>query len=50
MDLKQHRFIKQRYHSFADKVTVVGVSDEYNRNSVELFNIIEYWVDNFLEA
>jgi predicted protein tyrosine phosphatase len=50
MDLKQYRFIKQRFPSFIDKVTVIGVSDEYNRNSVELFNIIDFWVDNFLEA
>ena len=49
MDLSQHRFIKNRYPKHLGKVIVIGVSDEYDRESPQLYEIIEYWVENFFK-
>ena len=43
MDLKQEMFIERNHREFLHKVEVIGVSDEYSRDSVQLINIIKYW-------
>ena len=44
MDLEQKIFIARKYPEFLSKVSVVGCSDQYSRESTELYHLIEYWV------
>ena len=48
MDLKQEMFIAREYLKYIDKCYVIGVSDEYSRNSQQLIRLIEYWVDTIV--
>lgn len=43
MDLEQEMFIYRKYPEYLHKITVVGCSDQYSRESVELYQLIEYW-------
>lgn len=43
MDLGQEMFISARFPEFLEKVVVVGVTDDYQRESTILFKLIEYW-------
>lgn len=45
MDLEQAKFIKRRFPESYSKVKVVGCSDQYNRESPQLYRLIEYWVE-----
>lgn len=44
MDLNQEMFIARKYPKQLKKVILIGVSDQYNRESPELYRLIEYWV------
>ncbi len=44
MDLKQEMFIARTFPEFIGKVIVVGCNDDYQRESSQLFKLIEYWV------
>jgi predicted protein tyrosine phosphatase len=44
MDLKQEMFIARKFPEFLGKVIVVGCDDDYQRESSQLFKLIEYWV------
>ncbi len=43
MDLEQYMFIHRKYPTFLSKVKVVGCSDQYNRESSEINNLIWFW-------
>lgn len=43
MDLEQEIFIARKYPEFLNKVEVIGVSDQYSRESPEINNLIWYW-------
>lgn len=45
MDLEQDRFIKRKFQDYYYKVKVVGCSDQYNRESLQLYRVIEYWTE-----
>lgn len=45
MDLEQDRFIQRRFSKYHSKVKIVGCSDQYNRESPQLYRLIEYWVE-----
>ena len=44
MDISQEMFIARRYPEFLNKVEIIGVSDQYSRDSPELKEIIRYWI------
>ncbi len=43
MDLSQEIFISGRYLEFLYKCEVIGVSDQYSRDSPEIKELIWYW-------
>lgn len=45
MDLEQDRFIFRRFSEYYSKVKIIGCSDQYPRESPQLYRIIEYWVE-----
>lgn len=49
MDLEQEMFIAGRYPAYLEKVHVIGVSDEYDRSTDELIDIIRYWELNYFQ-
>ncbi|AEH61133.1 Protein-tyrosine phosphatase, low molecular weight [Methanosalsum zhilinae DSM 4017] len=44
MDLEQHLYIYINHPTYRDKLEVIGVSDQYDRFSLRLIDIIEHWV------
>lgn len=44
MDLNQELFMKRKFPQFLFKTEIIGVSDQYQRESAELYRLIEYWV------
>ncbi len=44
MDLEQEQFFKRRFPYYIEKTEIVGCSDQYSRESKELYRLIEYWV------
>lgn len=45
MDMLQHRWIKERYPQFIDKVEIIGISDQFARCEKTLCNLVDYWCD-----
>ena len=45
MDLEQDRFIKRKFQDYYYKVKIIGCSDKYNRESLQVYRIIEHWVE-----
>lgn len=45
MDLEQERFIHRRFPEYICKVKIIGCSDQYNRESLQLYRLIEYWTE-----
>lgn len=43
MDLSQEMFISRKYPEFLPKCEIVGVSDQYQRDSLELRELVWYW-------
>jgi len=43
MDLSQEMFISREYLEFLPKCEIIGVSDQYQRDSPELKELIWYW-------
>jgi predicted protein tyrosine phosphatase len=43
MDLSHELFIRQHYPEFISKVRVIGISDQYDRDSDDLVELIDYW-------
>lgn len=43
MDLEQDIFIYRRFPRYCWKVKVIGCSDQYQRESKQLYNRIEFW-------
>ena len=43
MDLSQEKFIADNYPLHLEKVNVVGISDQYDTDSPQLIELIEYW-------
>lgn len=43
MDLEQELFMKRKFPEYLYKTQIVGCSDQYGRESKELFSLIEYW-------
>ena len=46
MDLSQAKFIFDKYKEYYNKVQVIGVSDQYDRDSEELINLIKFWIEH----
>lgn len=44
MDLEQEMFIQRKFPEYIEKVSVIGCSDQYPRDSPQLIRLIEYWV------
>jgi predicted protein tyrosine phosphatase len=44
MDLSQKLFIQTYYPKYISKVVIIGISDQYDRGSLELVHLIEYWL------
>lgn len=44
MDLEQEMYIQRNYREFLRKVKLIGCSDEYQRDGLDLIRLIEYWV------
>ena len=43
MDLGQEMFIARKFPEFLGRVIVVGVDDDYQRESPTLLRLVEYW-------
>lgn len=43
MDIEQELYINEHHHDFLPKIEVIGVSDQYSRESPEINRIIRYW-------
>jgi predicted protein tyrosine phosphatase len=43
MDLSQEMFIARRYPEYLRKCEIVGISDQYSRDSNEIKELIWYW-------
>lgn len=46
MDMLQHKWIFTHYPKYLYKTKIVGISDQFERESEELYNLIEYWITN----
>lgn len=44
MDLNQEMFMQRKFPEFVYKTKIIGCSDQYSRESAELYRLIEYWV------
>lgn len=44
MDLEQEMFMNSKFPEFICKTEIIGVSDKYERESNELYRLIEHWV------
>ncbi len=44
MDLEQEMFMRRKFPQFLYKCEIIGCSDQYPRESVQLYRLIEYWV------
>ena len=44
MDLEQEMYIYRNFNELLNKVILVGCSDEYQREGLDLHRLIEYWV------
>jgi len=44
MDLEQELFMVRKFPEFLHKATIIGCSDQYARESPDLYRVIEYWV------
>ena len=44
MDLEQEMFMKRKFPDFLFKTEIIGCSDQYIRESEQLYRLIEYWV------
>lgn len=45
MDLEQEIFMVAKFPEFIYKTEIIGCKDRYERESKELYEIIEYWVN-----
>lgn len=45
-DISHQKFIEKNY-SKEKPIITIGISDQYDRDQVELIEIIEYWLDNY---
>ena len=45
MDLSQEIFIANTFKEYLKKVKVVGVSDQYDPDSFDLIEVIEFWIN-----
>ncbi len=45
MDLEQEMFMRRNFPEFLHKTEIIGCSDQYSRESVDLNRIISYWVN-----
>lgn len=43
MAMMHKMFVHKKYPQYLDKVTVIGISDEYDVDSPELVDVINYW-------
>lgn len=43
MDLEQHMFLSRKFPEYLYKTRVIGCSDQYPRESPQLYRLIEYW-------
>lgn len=44
MDLEQHMFMTRKFPQFIYKTEIIGCSDQYQRESPQLYRLIEHWV------
>lgn len=44
MDLEQEMFIAAKFPEFVCKTEIIGIKDRYDRESPQLYELIEYWV------
>lgn len=45
MDLEQEMFMTVKFPEFICKTEIIGIKDRYERESEELYRIIEYWAN-----
>jgi predicted protein tyrosine phosphatase len=45
MDLSQEMFIANTFKEYLKKVKVIGVSDQYDPDSFDLIEVIEFWIN-----
>lgn len=45
MDLEQEMFMKRKFPEFIFKTEIIGCSDQYPRESIQINRLIEYWVN-----
>lgn len=44
MDLEQHMFMTRKFPEFLFKCEIIGCSDQYPRESPQLYRLIDHWV------
>jgi predicted protein tyrosine phosphatase len=44
MDLEQEMFMRRKFPEFIFKCEIIGCSDQYPRESAQLYRLIEHWV------
>jgi predicted protein tyrosine phosphatase len=44
MDLEQEMFMARKFPQFLYKTEIIGIKDRYDRESPQLYELIEYWV------
>lgn len=49
MDLSQSMFIAGRYPAHLHKVHMIGVSDDYDRSTDDLLDIIRFWEEHYFK-
>ena len=43
MDLEQEMFMRRKFPEFLFKCEIIGCSDQYPRESPQLYRLVEYW-------
>ena len=49
MDLSQTMHFHYKYPDHFQKVRTIGISDQYDRNDIELIHLIEFWLKHIVD-
>jgi predicted protein tyrosine phosphatase len=45
MDLEQEMFMRRKFPEFLSKCEIIGCKDRYERESSQLYALVEYWAN-----
>lgn len=44
MDLSHKKFMEKHYGDYLYKAQVIGISDQYDRDDIQLIELVDYWL------